>query len=81
MEDVAKIALKVVVMNHSKIVLQGAPNEIFKEVETLEKIGLGVPQVTYLMKALREKGFNVSDNAYTIDQAKAEILRVLAENK
>lgn len=81
MEDVAKIALKVVVMNHSKIVLQGAPKEIFKEVETLEKIGLGVPQVTYLMRALREKGFNVSDNAYTIDQAKDEILRVLAENK
>lgn len=81
MEDVAKIALKVVVMNHGKIVLQGTPKEIFKEVETLEEIGLGVPQVTYLMKALRAKGFNVSDNAYTIDQAKVEILKLLADNK
>lgn len=81
MEDVAKIALKVVVMNHSKIVLQGAPKEIFKEVETLEKIGLGVPQVTYLMQALRAKGFKVSDNAYTIGQARDEILKLLAENK
>ena len=70
MEDVAKIALKVVVMNQSKVVLQGTPKEIFKEVETLEKIGLGVPQVTYLMQALRAKGFKVSDNAYTIEQAK-----------
>ena len=81
MEDVAKIALKVVVMNHSKIVLQGTPKEIFKEVETLENIGLGVPQVTYLMQALRAKGFKVSDNAYTIEQAKSEILSLLAENK
>jgi len=81
MEDVAKIALKVVVMNHSKIVLQGTPKEIFKEVETLETIGLGVPQVTYLMQALRAKGFKVSDNAYTIEQAKSEILSLLAENK
>lgn len=81
MEDVAKIALKVVVMNHGKIVLQGTPKEIFKEVETLEEIGLGVPQVTYLMKALRAKGFKVSDNAYTIDQAKVEILKLLADNK
>lgn len=81
MEDVAKIALKVVVMNQSKIVLEGTPKEIFKEVETLEKIGLGVPQVTYLIQALRAKGFKVSDNAYTIEQAKDEILKLLAENK
>ena len=81
MEDVAKIALKVVVMNQGKVVLQGTPKEIFKEVETLEKIGLGVPQVTYLMQALKAKGFKVSDNAYTIEQARVEILKSLAENK
>lgn len=81
MEDVAKIALKVVVMNQGKVVLQGTPKEIFKEVETLEKIGLGVPQVTYLMQALKAKGFKVSDNSYTIEQARVEILKSLAENK
>lgn len=81
MEDVAKIALKVVVMNEGKVVLQGTPKEIFKEVETLEKIGLGVPQVTYLMQALKAKGFKVSENAYTIEQARIEILKSLAENK
>ena len=81
MEDVAKIALKVVVMNEGKVVLQGTPKEIFKEVETLEKIGLGVPQVTYLMQALKAKGFKVSENAYTIEQARIEILKALAENK
>ncbi len=61
MEDVGKLAEKIVVMNKGKIALMGKPSEIFKEVEILESIGLAVPQVTYLMKALREKGFNVSD--------------------
>lgn len=81
MEDVANIALKVVVMNQGKVVLQGMPKEIFKEVKILEKIGLGVPQVTYLIQALRAKGFKVSDNVYTIEQARIEILKSLAENK
>lgn len=81
MEDVAKIAHKVIVMDKGKVALQGKPQEVFKEVEKLEKIGLAVPQVTYLMRALKEKGFNVSDDAYTIEQAKKEILRVLKNNK
>lgn len=81
MEDVAKIAEKVIVMDKGKVALKGKPEEVFKEVEKLEEIGLAVPQVTYLMKALKERGFNVSDNAYTIEQAKNEILRVLKNNK
>ena len=80
-EDVAKIAEKVIVMDKGKVALKGKPEEVFKEVEKLEEIGLAVPQVTYLMKALKERGFNVSDNAYTIEQAKNEILRVLKSDK
>ena len=81
MEDVAKIAEKVIVMDKGKVALKGKPEEVFKELEKLEEIGLAVPQVTYLMKALKERGFNVSDNAYTTEQAKNEILRVLKSNK
>ncbi|MBE6050753.1 MAG: energy-coupling factor transporter ATPase [Clostridium sp.] len=81
MEDVAKIAEKVIVMNGGKVALQGTPNEVFKEVEVLEKIGLGVPQVTYLMRKLREKGFDVSEDAYTIEQAREELLRLLKKKK
>lgn len=77
MEDVGKLAEKIVVMNKGKIALLGTPSEIFKEVETLEKIGLAVPQVTYLMRALKEKGFNVSDEIFTVDQGTKEILKVL----
>lgn len=81
MEDVAKIAEKVIVMNKGKVALQGTPSEVFKEVDTLEKIGLGVPQVTYLMRELRNKGFNVSDEVYTIEQCKKELLKIFKNNK
>lgn len=81
MEDVAKLAEKVIVMNKGKVVLTGTPKEVFKKVDILEEIGLGVPQVTYLMRALIDKGFDVSDEAYTIEQAKEEILRYFKSNK
>lgn len=81
MEDVAKLAEKVIVMNKGKVVLTGTPKEVFKEVDILEEIGLGVPQVTYLMKELVKKGFDVSDEAYTIEQAKEEILKFFKINK
>ncbi|NFU15149.1 energy-coupling factor transporter ATPase, partial [Clostridium sporogenes] len=75
MEDVAKIAQRIVVMNHGKVELQGKPSEVFKEVDKLEKIGLGVPQVTYLVRELRKKGFEISDDIFTIEGAKKELLR------
>ncbi|GAB6168999.1 energy-coupling factor transporter ATPase [Clostridium carnis] len=77
MEDVGKLAERIIVMNKGKVALQGSPSEVFKEIDILEKIGLAVPQVTYLMRALRNKGFNVSDNIYTIEQGKKELLRIL----
>jgi len=81
MEDVAKIAERIVVMNDGKIALQGTPAEVFKEVDMLEKIGLGVPQVTYLVRELRKKGFDLSDSIFTIEEAKNEILSILKINK
>ena len=77
-EDVGKLAERIVVMNGGKIELLGKPSEIFKEVETLERIGLAVPQVTYLMRALREKGFDVSDEVFTVEKGTQEILKALA---
>lgn len=81
MEDVGKLAERIVVMNKSKIELLGTPSEVFKEIEILEQIGLGVPQVTYLMRALREKGFDVSDSIFTVEEGKAELLRVLVKKQ
>jgi len=81
MEDVAKIAERIIVMNDGKIALQGTPAEVFKEVDMLEDIGLGVPQVTYLVRALRKKGFDISDNIFTMEDAKKELLSILKTNK
>lgn len=81
MEDVANIAERIIVMNHGKVALQGKPAEVFKEIDTLEEIGLGVPQVTYLAKRLREKGFNISDNIFTIEEAKKQLLSILKAKK
>lgn len=81
MEDVANIAERIIVMNHGKVALQGKPEEVFKEIDTLEEIGLGVPQVTYLAKRLREKGFTISDNIFTIEEAKKQLLSILKAEK
>lgn len=80
MEDVAKIADRVIVMNGGEIVLDGEIAEVFKEVETLEKIGLAVPQVTYLVRELRKKGFDISEEIFTISQAKEALLNIIRNN-
>jgi energy-coupling factor transport system ATP-binding protein len=77
MEDVAKLADRIIVMNKGKCILDGKPYEVFKEIDTLESVGLAVPQVTYLVKSLKSKGFDISDNIFTVEQAKKEILKIL----
>ena len=79
MEDVGKLAQRIVVMNKGKVELLGKPSEVFKEVETLEKIGLAVPQITYLMRVLRERGFDVSDEIFTVEKGTEAILKVLSK--
>lgn len=81
MEDVGKLAEKIIVMNDGHIELQGKPKEVFKEIDTLEKIGLAVPQVTYLMRELKKKGFNVLEDIFTVEKAKSELLNILLKNK
>ena len=76
MEDVGKLAQRIVVMNKGKVELLGKPSEVFKEVE---KIGLAVPQVTYLMRVLRERGFDVSDEIFTVEKGTEAILKVLSK--
>ncbi|BDR68313.1 energy-coupling factor transporter ATP-binding protein EcfA [Clostridium tetani] len=76
MEDVAKLATRVLVMHKGKCILDGEPSQVFNEVDTLESVGLAAPQVTYLMRSLKEKGFNISENIFTIEQAKKELLKI-----
>ena len=77
MEDVAKIADRVIVLNKGKAVLDGVPRDIFKNIDMLESIGLAVPQVTYLERALKEKGFKLEGDMITVEEAKRVILKAL----
>lgn len=77
MEDVAKVADRVLVMDRGKCILDGPPSKVFNESDTLESVGLAVPQVTYLIKRLNLKNFNISEGAFTVEQAKKEILKNL----
>lgn len=81
MEDVAKIANRVIVMNKGEVALDGSVREVFKEVDTLENIGLGVPQVTYLVRELRKRGFNISDDIFTIEEAKNELVKTIKKKE
>ncbi|MFA9398191.1 MAG: energy-coupling factor transporter ATPase [Clostridiaceae bacterium] len=81
MEDVAKVASRIIVMDKGKCILDGPPKKVFKEIDTLERVGLAVPQVTYLANRLREKGMSISDEIYTVDKALEEILKCLGSKK
>ena len=76
MEDVARYVERIIVMDHGRVFLDGPTKEIFSHYKELEKIGLAAPQVTYVMNALKERGFSVSTEATTVEEAVQEILRV-----
>ncbi len=77
MEDVAKYVERIIVMNKGSVLYDDVPKEVFRHYKELEQVGLAAPQVTYIMQALREKGFPVNTEATTISEARDEILRVL----
>jgi len=77
MEDIGKLVEKILVMNEGKIVYYDTPNRVFTEIDTLEKIGLAVPEVTYLMRRLKKKYPEIREDIFTVEAAKKEILRVI----
>lgn len=81
MEDVAKLADRLIVMYKGKNILTGTPREVFTQVETLERIGLAVPQVTYFAREMKKRGYNIDENIITIKEAKDELLRILRRDK
>lgn len=77
MEDMAAYCDKILVMNEAKPFLYGTPAEIFGQAEVLERVGLSVPQVTKLMRELHRRGYDVRTDIYTVEQAKAEVERLV----
>jgi len=74
MEDVANYADRIVVMDKGTVVYDDTPRNVFKHYKELKEMGLGVPQITETMYALKEAGFNVSTDIITIEDAVKEIL-------
>ena len=74
MEDAAKMADRIIVMERGKILLQGTPEEIFCHADELVQAGLNIPQVTQVFSELRRRGVDIPGNVYTVEQA-LDVLR------
>ena len=81
MEDVAKYVERLIVMNDGEKMLDGTPEEVFRHYKELEAVGLAAPQVTYVMHDLKEKGFDVSADATTVEEAADEIYNFLKKRQ
>ncbi|MCI8713039.1 MAG: energy-coupling factor transporter ATPase [Ruminococcus sp.] len=77
MEDVARYVQRIIVMNKGEKMLDGTPKEVFAHYKELEAVGLAAPQVTYVMHDLKARGIRVETMVTTVEEAAAEILRVL----
>ncbi len=74
MEDVARYVDRIIVMNKGSVMYDDAPKKVFAHYKELEEVGLAAPQVTYIMQALKKKGYPVRTDATTIEEAVQEIL-------
>lgn len=74
MEDAARYASKLLVMNNGEIFCYDKTPEVFRRSAEIEKIGLSVPQITRVFNILKEKGINIADDIYTVDRAKELLL-------
>ncbi|GKX28424.1 energy-coupling factor transporter ATP-binding protein EcfA2 [Vallitalea longa] len=80
MEDVGKYVERIIVMDKGKVKYDDTPKKVFNHIKELESMGLGVPQVTYLMHELKDKGFMVSNEVTTIQEAYDEILNIVSKD-
>lgn len=77
MEDVAKIAERIIVMDKGKVFLDSNPREIFRNEDKLISVGLGIPQITSLMRALKKKGLDINEDSITVEEAKESLIKYL----
>ena len=81
MEDVAKLADRIIVMHKGKAAMTGTPREIFSCPAELEGMGLAAPQMSYVFASLKEKGFDVPTDIYTVEEAKEALLKLVKQVK
>ena len=81
MEDIAKYVERIIVMNQGEKMLDGSPKEVFSHYQELEQVGLCAPQVTYIMHDLKKRGFQVSTDVTTVEEAAEEIINSLKRER
>ena len=69
MEDVAKLVDRLIVMHRGKVAMTGTPREVFAHAEQLEEMGLAIPQISYVLRQLRKKGYCLPEDIYTVEEA------------
>ena len=79
MEEMARTVDRLVVVNDGKLPFQGTPREVFQHGDELERMGLGVPQLTRVFHRLRALGVDIDPSVYTLEQAKQAVLDALAK--
>lgn len=77
MEDVARYADRIMVMNHGEKIFDDTPKEVFRHYRELEKVGLAAPQITYIVHHLKEHGVPIADDITTVGEARDAILELL----
>ena len=81
MEDVARYVDRIIVVNDGKILFDDTPKQVFQHYKELESVGLAAPQVTYVVKALKEKGWDSDTTATTVEEAKEAILLAIKKRE
>ena len=79
MDDVARLATRLVVMSKGELVATGTPREIFRQVDMMESIGLGVPEAARLCALLRQRGVKLPDDLYTPEELRDSLLALWKE--
>ena len=77
MDDVARVAERIIVLEDGRIIDDGTPEEVFKNAKHLREIGLNVPTATIITDSLRERGVNLPEGICTMDKLSDCIIRSL----
>ena len=81
MDDIARYAQRMIVLEHGEIRLEGTPQAVFAQPELLEQIGLGVPTLTRLLIELQQQGWDVRTDLFHPTDVSQEILRALSKRE
>lgn len=81
MEDVARVAGRIIVMNKGEIALDGTPAEIFTKSEELLDMGLDIPQITKLMRKLKERGVDINSDIFTVKKAASVLSHMIGQKQ